>query len=58
MAQDLPPAEGYREIKYRRYLPQRGPSGLVILAGVTAISAYGFYRVFQGNVERRFATIP
>ncbi|KAG2207219.1 GRIM-19 [Mucor mucedo] len=53
MAQDLPPAEGYREIKYRRYLPQRGPSGLVILAGVTAISAFGFYRVFQGNLERR-----
>lgn len=57
MAQDLPPAEGYREIKYRRYLPQRGPSGLVILAGVTAISAFGFYRVSQGNLERRYATV-
>lgn len=53
MAQDLPPAEGFSEVKYRRYLPKRGPSGLVILAGVTAISAFGFYKVFQGNLERR-----
>lgn len=54
MAQDLPPAEGFPEIKYRRYLPKRGPSGLVLLAGVTAISAFGFYRVFQGILERRY----
>jgi NADH dehydrogenase (ubiquinone) 1 alpha subcomplex subunit 13 len=54
MAQDLPPAEGFPEVKYRRYLPKRGPSGLVILAGVTALSAFGFYKVFQGNLERRY----
>ncbi|CEP15976.1 hypothetical protein [Parasitella parasitica] len=53
MAQDLPPAEGFPEIKYRRYLPKRGPSGMVILAGVTAICGFGFYKVFQGNLERR-----
>ncbi|KAI8640232.1 GRIM-19 [Parasitella parasitica] len=53
MAQDLPPAEGFPEVKYRRYLPKRGPSGMVILAGVTAFCGFGFYRVFQRNVERR-----
>ncbi|KAI8888903.1 GRIM-19 [Backusella circina FSU 941] len=51
--QDLPPAGGFSEVKYRRYLPKRGPSGLVIVAGVTAISAFGFYKVYQGNLERR-----
>ncbi|KAL0136500.1 NADH dehydrogenase 1 alpha subcomplex subunit 13 NDUFA13/GRIM19 [Mucor lusitanicus] len=53
MAQDLAPAQGYPEIKYRRYLPKRGPSGMVILAGVTAFCGFGFYKVFQGNLERR-----
>lgn len=57
MAQDLPPAEGFAEVKYRRYLPKRGPSGLVIMAGVTAISAFGFYKVSQGNLERRYTLI-
>lgn len=52
--QDLPPAEGFPEVKYRRYLPKRGPSGLVILAGITALSTFGFYRVSQGNLERRY----
>ncbi|KAI8077954.1 GRIM-19 [Gilbertella persicaria] len=53
MAQDLPPAQGFPEVRYRRYLPKRGPSGLVTLLGLTAISAFGFYRVGQGNLERR-----
>ncbi|ORX55640.1 GRIM-19 protein [Hesseltinella vesiculosa] len=51
--QDLPPAQGYPEVKYRRYLPKRGPSGLVILAGITAVSALGFYRFGQGKLEKR-----
>jgi hypothetical protein len=51
--QELPPPGGYPEVKYRRYLPKRGPSGLVIFAGLTAICGYGFYRVAQGNLERR-----
>ncbi|KAI9312385.1 GRIM-19 [Dichotomocladium elegans] len=51
--QDLPPAGGYGQVRYRRYLPNRGPSGLVIMAGITAFCAFGFYRVGQGNLERR-----
>ncbi|KAI8384635.1 GRIM-19 [Radiomyces spectabilis] len=51
--QDLPPAGGYPEVRYKRYLPKRGPSGLVILSAITALSVYGFYKVAQGNLERR-----
>ncbi|PCH40860.1 hypothetical protein WOLCODRAFT_71575, partial [Wolfiporia cocos MD-104 SS10] len=49
----LPPAGGFDAIKYKRNLPLRGPSGLVILGGVTAVCAYGFYRVGKGNLEKR-----
>ncbi|CEG66249.1 Putative NADH:ubiquinone oxidoreductase, B16.6 subunit [Rhizopus microsporus] len=51
--QDLPPQGGFPEIKYRRYLPKRGPSGAVLLSGLVALSAYGFYKVGEGNVEKR-----
>ncbi|KAF7301950.1 hypothetical protein MIND_00761100 [Mycena indigotica] len=53
--QDLPPAGGFETVKYKRNLPLRGPGALVILGGVTAICAFGFYRVGLGNVERRSA---
>ncbi|OSD04623.1 B16.6 subunit of GRIM-19, NADH:ubiquinone oxidoreductase [Trametes coccinea BRFM310] len=51
--QDMPPPGGFEAIKYKRNLPLRGPSGLVILGGVTAVCAYGFYRVGKGNLEKR-----
>ncbi|TCD67569.1 hypothetical protein EIP91_012266 [Steccherinum ochraceum] len=49
----MPPAGGFEAIKYKRNLPFRGPSGVVILGGVTAVCAYGFYRLGLGNLERR-----
>lgn len=49
----MPPAGGFEAVKYKRNLPLRGPSGIVILGAVTAVCAYGFYRVGMGNVERR-----
>ncbi|SAM04732.1 hypothetical protein [Absidia glauca] len=51
--QDLPPSGGYAQVKYRRYLPKRGPSGAVIFAGITAICTYGFYQVARGNLEKK-----
>jgi len=39
----MPPVGGFENVKYRRNLPFRGPSGLAILGGVTAVRAYGFY---------------
>lgn len=50
---DMPPAGGFEAVKYKRNLPFRGPGSLVILGGVTAICAYGFYRVGKGNLEKR-----
>jgi hypothetical protein len=50
---DMPPVGGFESIKYKRNLPFRGPGAYVILGGVTAICAYGFYRLGKGNLERR-----
>jgi hypothetical protein len=49
----MPPAGGFEAVRYKRNLPLRGPSGLAILSGVTALCAYGFYRVGKGNIEKR-----
>lgn len=53
----MPPPGGFDAIRYKRNLPLRGPSGLVILGGVTAVCAYGFYRVGKGNLEKRCVEI-
>lgn len=52
----MPPAGGYETIKYKRNLPFRGPGGAVIIAGVTAVCAFGFWRVGLGNLEKRCVT--
>ncbi|EPQ59155.1 hypothetical protein GLOTRDRAFT_35185 [Gloeophyllum trabeum ATCC 11539] len=49
----MPPPGGFEAIKYKRNLPFRGPGGVAILAGVTGICAFGFYRLGQGNLEKR-----
>jgi len=51
--QDLPPVGGFPEIRYRRHVPRKGPSGLVIVSALTLVCGLGFYRVAQGNLERR-----
>jgi GRIM-19 protein len=50
----MPPAAGFEAVMYKRNLPLRGPSGLAILGGVTAMCANGFYRVGKGNSEKRY----
>ena len=50
----MPPPGGFEPVKYKRNLPIRGPSGLAILGGVTAVCAYGFYRLGKGNLEKRY----
>ena len=50
---DMPPVGGFDAIKYKRNLPFRGPSGALILGGVTAVCVYGFYRLGLGNLEKR-----
>ncbi|CAD6568261.1 MAG: hypothetical protein TREMPRED_004410 [Tremellales sp. Tagirdzhanova-0007] len=51
--QDMPPSGGYAQIKYKRNLPLRGPSGLVTFSVVGLICTYGFWRVGQGNLEKK-----
>lgn len=51
-ARDMPPPGGFEPVKYKRNLPFRGPSGVMILAGVTAICTWGFYRYGQATRER------
>lgn len=51
--QDLPPAGGFEHVRYRRNLPVRGPGGAVVFGGIFAICAFGFWRLGQGNLERR-----
>ena len=53
----MPPAGGYETVRYKRNLPFRGPGGAVILLGVTAVSAFGFWRVGLGNLEKRCETL-
>ncbi|KAI8920963.1 GRIM-19 protein-domain-containing protein [Powellomyces hirtus] len=54
IVQDLPPSGGFPEtIQYKRYLPRRGPSGLVIFAAAFGVMGYGWYWVAKANAERR-----
>jgi hypothetical protein len=54
LCRDMPPVGGFDAVKYKRNLPFRGPGGLVILGGVTAVCAYGFYQLGRGNLEKRY----
>ncbi|KAI9203184.1 GRIM-19 protein-domain-containing protein [Polychytrium aggregatum] len=52
--QDLPPAGGFPEtIKYQRFIPKRGPTGLVMFAVTFGIMGYGWYWLTLSNAERR-----
>lgn len=50
---DLPPKGGFEAIKFKRNLPTKGPGGAVIFGAVTAVCAFGFWRVGLGNLEKR-----
>ncbi|GMH45746.1 hypothetical protein BSKO_13709 [Bryopsis sp. KO-2023] len=51
--QDGPPPGGFPSVRYARRIPSTGPTGFTIFAVSTVVMAYGFYRVGQGNAERR-----
>src|SRR6201996_79526 len=54
----MPPPGGFEAIKYKRNLPLKGPSGLVMFLGVMGITSFGLYRVLQGRAEQRFESKP
>ncbi|KAH8830334.1 GRIM-19 [Flagelloscypha sp. PMI_526] len=49
----MPPSEGFGSVKYKRHLPIRGPGAYAILGLTTLVSAWGLWRVGQGNQERK-----
>ncbi|WFD41170.1 uncharacterized protein MJAP1_004165 [Malassezia japonica] len=51
--QDLPPRGGFAPIRYKRNIPTKGPSGVALLSAVAGLTAFGFYRVGQNNIEKR-----
>lgn len=53
VVQDGPPPGGFPAIRYGRRIPNTGPSGIALFTAGTIIMAYGFYRVGQGNRQRR-----
>lgn len=51
--QDMPPKGGYQTFRFSRHLPNRGPSGTIIMLGGAAVMAFGFYVIKKTNEERR-----
>ncbi|ORY34617.1 GRIM-19 protein [Naematelia encephala] len=51
--QDMPPPGGYAAIRFQRNLPTRGFSGVVVFGTVLTVCGLGFYRLGQGNNEKR-----
>ena len=51
--QDMPPKGGYEPFRFSRHLPNRGPSGSVIMLGGIAVMGLGFYVIKRTNEERR-----
>ncbi|KZV69881.1 hypothetical protein PENSPDRAFT_652020 [Peniophora sp. CONT] len=49
----MPPPGGFGQVQYKRNLSLRGPSGIVILGGMLALTIYGFHRVALGRAERQ-----
>lgn len=54
IVQDGPPPGGFPAIRYARRVPSTGPTGFTLFAVSSVIMAYGFYRVGQGNKQRRW----
>eukprot|EP00699_Malawimonas_sp_californiana_P000947 EC714624.1.p1 GENE.EC714624.1~~EC714624.1.p1 ORF type:complete len:128 (+),score=8.23 EC714624.1:13-396(+) len=51
--QEAPPAGGYSKVEWQRNFGRKTPGGAVLLLGVAAVMAFGFYRAGEGNVIRR-----
>lgn len=50
---DLPPRGGFAPIRYKRNMPVRGPSGVFLIFATIGVSAFGFFRIGQTNIEKR-----
>ncbi|KAJ1912334.1 hypothetical protein H4219_005648 [Mycoemilia scoparia] len=51
--QDHGVSGAYPRIQYERRLPKKGPSGIVFLGAIAGVMGYGWYKVYQGIMERK-----
>ncbi|KAG8454896.1 hypothetical protein GDO86_001212 [Hymenochirus boettgeri] len=51
--QDMPPPGGYGPVDYKRNLPRRGLSGYSMFALGIGVMAFGYWKIFKWNRERR-----
>ncbi|CAI5485711.1 unnamed protein product [Closterium sp. Naga37s-1] len=51
--QDGPPPGGFPAVRYGRRIMNTGPSGAALVLVSTAVIAFGFYQIGQGNIKRR-----
>mmetsp|Transcript_7477 Transcript_7477/g.11180 ORF Transcript_7477/g.11180 Transcript_7477/m.11180 type:complete len:129 (-) Transcript_7477:43-429(-) len=51
--QDMPPKGGYKPFNVGRELPKAKIRGSHLFLGTALIVCFGFYKVGQGNIERR-----
>jgi len=49
----VPPKGGFPEITWDRFVPRRGPSGLIFFLASGLTMWYGFVKVGKINKERR-----
>lgn len=52
--QDLPPAQGYGTIRYKRNLPFKGPSGAMLFAIVGGLTTFGQWHQKRKKAEKRY----
>ena len=51
--QDSPPPGGFPAIRIDRRLPSTGPTGVAIFAVGAAVSAYGYYKIYNMIQQRK-----
>ncbi|GBF93375.1 NADH-ubiquinone oxidoreductase subunit [Raphidocelis subcapitata] len=54
--QDGPPPGGFPAIRIERRLPSTGPAGVTIFAVGAAVSAYGYYKIYNMIQQRKADT--
>lgn len=54
IVQDAPPPGGFPSIRIERRLPSTGPTGVAIFAMLGAVMGYGFYKLNEQRVDKKF----
>ncbi len=52
--QELPPAGGFPAVRYKKFLPQRGPASIYIILGAVGVTVGGIWYAMKDNLEREY----